>query len=73
MDTKEYDDKILQLLSGQSTYKNLDVDPTPILQRKMNTILLSLKQQDKTLSKPLQSSPLLKWNNSSTLWPSRNP
>ena len=47
MDTKEYDDKILHLLSDQDTYKNLKIDPTPTLQTKMNAILLTLKKQDK--------------------------
>ena len=44
MDTKEYDDKILHLLSDQNTYKNLKIDPTPTLQTKIIAILLSLKK-----------------------------
>ena len=46
MKTKQYDDKILHLLSDQKTFKNLK-DLTPTLQTKMNAILLSLKKQDK--------------------------
>ena len=63
MDTKEYDDKILHLLSDQNTYKNLKIDPTPTLQTKMNAILISLKEQDKL---PQKLNNLLRCSNGIT-------
>ena len=39
--------KILNIIGDQNTYKDLKADPTPTLQTRMNTILLSLKKQEK--------------------------
>ena len=47
MDRCKYDEKMNTLLSDQSTYKVLRNDPTPSLQRKMNSLLLQLKKDKK--------------------------
>ena len=45
LDREEYDCKMIDILSDESTYKKLVVDPTPSLQRKMNKLLLDLKKE----------------------------
>ena len=47
LDTRNYDNKNLNIIGDQNTYKDLKADPTPTLQTRMNTILLSLKKQEK--------------------------
>ena len=42
MDKESYDNKVTSMLSDTATYKPLPKDPTPSLQRKMNSILLDL-------------------------------
>ena len=42
LDRCEYDRKIHVLLSDANTYKRLDKDPTPSLERRMNSTLWSL-------------------------------
>ena len=42
MDKTTYDAKVANMLSDTSTYKPLSKDPTSTLQRKMNSLLLSL-------------------------------
>ena len=42
LDRAEYDNKICTLLDDRSTYPIITKDPTPSLERKMNSILLSL-------------------------------
>ena len=44
MDRPKYDEKIIALFSDMSTYKVLQNDPTPSLQRKMISELLKLKK-----------------------------
>ena len=44
MNRKDYEKKLLQLLTDTKTYKHLTKDPTPALQRKMNKVLLELMQ-----------------------------
>ena len=52
LDTAEYDNKIRTLLDDRSTYRIITKDPTPSLERKMNSILLSL-HRDAQLPKQL--------------------
>ena len=47
MDTLKYEDKMTNFLSDESTYRLLEKDPTPSLQRKMNATLLQLKKDRK--------------------------
>ena len=42
MDKTTYDTKVANMLTDASTYKPLQKDPTPALQRKMNSLLLTL-------------------------------
>ena len=47
MDRMEYEDKMKALLSDQSAYEVLRKDPSPALQRRINSLLLSLKRGNK--------------------------
>lgn len=40
-----YDAKMLEMLSGDKTYKKLDHDPTPAIERRLNFMLLHLKDK----------------------------
>ena len=52
LDCTEYDDKIHNLLSDDRTYRKLSRNPTPALERRMNSSLLSLKKSG-ALPEPL--------------------
>ena len=54
LDTRDYGNKHLNIIGDQNTYKDLKADPTPTLQTRMNTILLSEKAR-KTVSQSLFS------------------
>ena len=43
MDRTDYDQK-MQMLSEKSTYQSVEKDPKPVLERKMNAQLMSLKR-----------------------------
>ena len=45
---RDYKKRLLEMLTDAKTYKRLNKDPTPALQRKMNKVILELMQ-----SKPL--------------------
>ena len=45
LDKREYDTKMDDMLGDTCTYKKLNQDPTPALQRKMNQQLLQLKRK----------------------------
>ena len=47
IDISQYDSKMMHLISDSSTYKVMQKDPTPSLQRKMNGLLLHLKKQQR--------------------------
>ena len=54
-----YETKVNSLLSDTQTYKKLKKDPTPSMERKMNTMLLQLMKKGSipdTLYKKLRSS-----------------
>ena len=46
MDKVEYEDKISTMLSDEATYKSIAKDPAPALERRMNSLLLSLRRSD---------------------------
>ena len=45
MDRLDYEAKIHSMLADESTYRSLPRDPTPALERQMNSVLLSLKRE----------------------------
>lgn len=45
LDRDEYDKKVQALLSDSTTYRIIKRDPTPSLERKMNSTLLSLHRK----------------------------
>ena len=51
IDKPKYDEKMVALLSDLSTYKVSHNDPTPSLQRRMNSELLKLKKDQKITPK----------------------
>ena len=46
MDRKDYHDKMNELVNDKQTYEELKRDPTPALQRKLNSKMLKLKKTD---------------------------
>ena len=46
MDRTDYHDKMNELVNDKQTYEELKRDPTPALQRKLNSKLLKLKKTD---------------------------
>ena len=46
MDKKDYHDKMDTLVNDKQTYKVLQRDPTPAIQRKLNSKLLHFKKED---------------------------
>ena len=46
MDKTDYHDKMDELVNDKQTYEVLKRDPTPALQRKLNSKLLQLKKAD---------------------------
>ena len=46
MDSEEYDKKILSIVNDENTYKCLKKDPSPTLQLRMNSLLLTLVKKD---------------------------
>lgn len=47
MDTEKYEAKIKDMLADKSVYELLKKDPTPCLERRMNSMLLMLKKTGK--------------------------
>ena len=45
LDRQKYDEKLLHLLSDETTYTKLKRDPAPSLERKMNALLLQLQKE----------------------------
>ena len=46
MDRTDYHEKMNELVNDKQTYEELKRDPTPALQRKLNSKLLKLKKTD---------------------------
>ena len=46
MDKTDYFDKLDALVNDKQTYEELKCDPTPALQRKLNSKILTLKKND---------------------------
>ena len=47
LDRADYDKKLQDVLDDTSTYKRLQKDPTPSLERRMNSMLLKLHKEDR--------------------------
>ena len=45
LDKEDYDRKMFGMLNDEKTYKQLDRDPVPFLEGRMNALLLQLKKK----------------------------
>ena len=47
MEKSEYEEKMIDMLSDVTTYKNVSKDPTPSMERRMNALLFAMRKQNK--------------------------